>query len=74
MALQTLPRKFKLGRLFLDDPDPTASLHDVRGLHAKDFPVVRQTTVFDNDGVPDEVDGMPVLLFEYIVPPVKVNG
>jgi hypothetical protein len=67
-------RKFKLGALVLDDPNPTAELEEVQRLLAKQFPQVRHTHIYSSDGIVSEVNGAQVVTYEFIVPPVSVNG
>lgn len=71
-------RKFKIGALVLDDPNPSLSVSQVQEVHAKQFPQVRFTTIFNSDGVivddATQNSVAPYLLFEYVIPPVSVNG
>lgn len=71
---QKAKRQFKLGALVLDDPNPTADLQECQRLIAKQFPQVRHTHVYSSDGVASEVNGVQVVTYEFIVPPVSVNG
>lgn len=72
--MQTLVRKFKLGSLVLDDPSPSSDVDEVRRIHSDNYPQVRHTTIWDQDGVPVELNGEIVLMFHYQLPPIKVNG
>ncbi|MDA0152440.1 hypothetical protein OH460_09005 [Vibrio sp. Makdt] len=72
--MKALQRKFQIGRIVLDDPDPTATVDQVRELHSNDYPMVRHTSIFEGDGVPEEVKGEMVLLYKYVLPPTKING
>ncbi|CAH1598786.1 hypothetical protein FWP33_08825 [Vibrio parahaemolyticus] len=72
--MEAMKRIFMIGRKVLPDPNPTASVREVQRIHAANFPMVRQTTVFEEDGVPEEYNGELVLMYKYVLPPTKVNG
>lgn len=72
--LTAMSRKFKIGRLVLDDPNPDYSLTQVLETHVPDYPQLRHTQVFDMDGVPELIDGVMCLVFAYQLPPIKING
>ncbi|MCQ1058373.1 PRTRC system protein C [Photobacterium sp. ZSDE20] len=72
--MKQLKRIFQLGALSLDDPDPTMTVAEVKRVHSQQFPQVRFTTLYAEDGVPKDIAGDTVLLFEYVLPPVSTNG
>lgn len=72
--MSKLERKFKIGALVLDDPNPSISINEVQEIHSKLFPQVRFTTIFNSDGQVGLHEEKTVLMFEYILPPVSVNG
>ncbi len=72
--MKALKRVFYIGRKPLPDPDPTASVSEVQAIHAKNYPMLHHTNLFENSGVPEVVDGEMALVFKYVLPPQKVNG
>lgn len=69
-TVSALRRTFKIGSAIVDDPAPSLSLEQVQQLLSTTYPAVRWTTVYDTDGclVGD------TLQYEFVLPPVKVNG
>lgn len=72
--MKAIERKFKIGALVLDDPDPKLTIDKVREIHAKQYPLVRGVTLWESDGQLTELDGNQVLLYTYTLPPTSVNG
>ncbi|WP_288987620.1 PRTRC system protein C [uncultured Pseudoalteromonas sp.] len=72
MKFQTLPRKFKLGAMSLEDPMPSGSLDQVVEVFGEQYPMVRFTRIFESDAVVSQC-GL-FLEYEIKLPPVKVNG
>jgi len=68
--VSTLPRKFLVGALKIDDPSPTSSLASVTKILGQQYPQFRWTTVHEEDG---RVVGEE-LHFSLVLPEPKVNG
>lgn len=63
--------KFKVGARLINAPLPMATLQENVKQLSKTFPQFRWTQVLESDAQPQD-DGS--LLFELILPPLKVNG
>ncbi|AZL83410.1 hypothetical protein EIJ81_00660 (plasmid) [Aliivibrio salmonicida] len=74
MSLDQLPRKFKIGALTLSDPSPMLSVEEVKRIHSQQYPQVRMTTMYLEDGEIIEIAGEQVMLFTYVLPPISTNG
>ncbi|KJG37652.1 hypothetical protein UA32_11845 [Photobacterium angustum] len=72
--LQKIKRKFKIGALMLDDPNPDLTIDQVREIHSKQYPLVRGVTLWESDGEVAEHNGEQVFLYTYNLPPTSVNG
>jgi hypothetical protein len=72
MELNTLQRIFKIKGREIIDPNPALPLASAVKTLALNFPVLRHTQVFEEDGVLSD-DGLS-WVFEIIMPPVKTNG
>ncbi|MEZ9700144.1 hypothetical protein AB4455_22715 [Vibrio sp. 10N.261.46.E12] len=69
---QDMAWKFKLGKTFIDFPNPLASLDDNARALAQHFPQLRWTRVFEEDAQYDADQNAMVV--PIIAPPVKTNG
>ncbi len=74
MALQQLIRKFKLGALVLDDPSPESNVQEVQRILARQYPQVRHTTIWEQDGEVTELNGVMTVLHTFVLPPLSING
>lgn len=78
MAIATLPRKFMIGTLILDDPSQNLSqpldINEMHRIHAQQYPQVRHTHIWNEDGEITDHDGEQVIMFKYNLPPVSVNA
>lgn len=78
MAVTTLPRKFKVGTLVLDDPsqnlEQLLDINEVHRIHAQQYPQLRHTHIWNEDGEISEHNGEQVILFQYYLAPISVNG
>ena len=72
IQIQQLARKFKIGALELEDPNPFGTLDDVQAALAAQFPMLRHTRIFESDATPSACGGF--LVYEFILPPVKTQG
>lgn len=72
--MQQLERKFKIGALILNDPNPSLTIDQVREIHAKQYPLVRSVKLWESDGNIEMFDGYNVLMYTYSMPPTSVNG
>lgn len=71
-ALQSLPRKFKLGATLLPDPNPEMSLEVVHETLSAQFPMMRHTHIFDSDARLSSCGTF--LEYKIVLPPVKTKG
>jgi len=78
MTIQTLPRKFQIGSLVLNDPSTDMGqplpVEEVHKLHARQYPQVRHTHLWTEDGELTQHEGEDVMMYRYILAPVSVNG
>jgi hypothetical protein len=72
MQAVTLPRRFIIGLLTLEDPLPEGSLEEVQAILAQEHPSVRHTHIFHSDSRIS--DCSEFLDFHVVLPPVKTNG
>ena len=66
-----MKRKFQIGTVTVEDPNPLSSLQDVFALLVARFPQVRFSSLLESDG--EAVDAETVL-YRIPLPPVKTNG
>ncbi|WP_270820066.1 hypothetical protein [Aeromonas sp. Y311-2] len=69
-SVTALRRTFKIGSAIIDDPVPGFPLDVAQQILSATYPQVRWTRIFDSDGqlVGDS------LQYEFLIPPVKING
>lgn len=72
LSVNAIDRKFKIGAALLEDPAPTASIEEVSRMLSQQYPMIRHTTLYEEDGVPS-ADGKS-LVYEYQLIPVKTQG
>ncbi|MUJ20361.1 PRTRC system protein C [Aliivibrio fischeri] len=74
MSLKQLPRKFRIGALTLADPSSELTVEEVKRIHSQQYPQVRMTTMYLEDGEIVELNGEQVMLYTYVLPPISTNG
>ncbi|GIU40996.1 hypothetical protein TUM3794_20320 [Shewanella colwelliana] len=72
ISAATIVRKFKIGAAVIADPAPTASLEEVQRILTQQFPMIRHTRLYDEDGVLS--DDATEILYEFQLIPVKTKG
>ena len=70
MAMQQLPRVFKLGATELPDPVPGQSLDQAVRVLSRQFPQFRQSRLYEEDAVLENGK----LVYTLLIAPPKVNG
>jgi len=72
LSLSTLPRKFQIGVATIEDPAPDASLEEVQRILSQQYPMVRHTRIYEEDGQLNTDATEIIYQFELI--PVKTKG
>lgn len=72
IEVQRLPRKFTMGATELADPAPSLPLAQVHELFVQQFPIMRQTHIFESDGRLSDCGGF--IEYTIVLPPVKTQG
>lgn len=72
LQVNALPRQFKIGVAVINDPAPTASLDEVQRLLSQQYPMLRHTTIYEEDGIVSQEGTAVVYTFQLV--PVKVKG
>ncbi len=72
ITLNALPRKFKIGVTFIADPAPQASLEEVQRILSQQYPMLRHTTIYSEDGRLN--DEATEIVYEFQLIPVKTKG
>ncbi|WP_076414905.1 PRTRC system protein C [Shewanella sp. UCD-KL12] len=72
ISIQTLPRKFKIGATIVEDPAPEASLDEVQRILTAQYPMLRHTRLYQNDGRLNQ-EGTEIV-YEFQLIPVKTKG
>lgn len=72
LKINTLPRTFKIGAATITDPAPHADLDEVQRILTQQFPMIRHTRLYLEDGQLNEAG--TELLYEFQLIPVKTKG
>jgi hypothetical protein len=72
LNMNTLPRFFKIGAATIADPAPQAELEEVQRILSQQFPMIRHTRIYLEDGVLNE--SCTEILYEFQLIPVKTKG
>ncbi|GAA5138621.1 PRTRC system protein C [Thalassotalea piscium] len=72
MKFKNLPRKFKIGATIIEDPSPTSNLDQVHEILAQQYPLLRNTHIFESDGRLSQCG--TYIEYEIVLPPVKTQG
>jgi hypothetical protein len=72
MPVLSLPRRFIIGKLKLNDPLPDGSLDEVHAVLSQDHPNLRHTHIFESDGGISECGAY--IDYHVVLQPVKTNG
>lgn len=72
LQIQTLPRTFKIGVAIIDDPAPNADLSEVHRILCQQYPMLRHTSIFEEDGRLNTE--ATEILYEFQLIPVKTKG
>lgn len=72
ISIQALPRKFKIGATIVQDPAPEASLDEVQRILTSQYPMLRHTRLYQEDGRLNQ-EGTEID-YEFQLIPVKTKG
>ncbi len=72
LNMNTLTRKFKIGAAIINDPSPQADLDEVQRILTQQFPMLRHTRIYIEDGVLN--DTATEITYDFPLVPVKVKG
>ncbi|SUJ10505.1 PRTRC system protein C [Shewanella morhuae] len=72
LKMNQLTRQFKIGAALIADPAPLADLDEVQRILTQQYPMVRHTRLYIEDGVVNEAG--TEITYEFQLVPVKVKG
>lgn len=72
LNMTALPRTFKIGAATIADPAPQADLDEVQRILTQQFPMIRHTRLYIEDGQLN--DAGTEIMYEFQLIPVKTKG
>ncbi|MGI2227769.1 PRTRC system protein C [Shewanella frigidimarina] len=72
LNMNAIVRKFKIGAAIISDPAPQSDLDEVQRILTQQYPMLRHTRIYIEDGVLN--DTATEIIYEFPLIPVKVKG
>lgn len=72
LNMTPIVRKFKIGVAIINDPAPQADLDEVQRILTQQFPMLRHTRIYLEDGVLNET--ATEIVYDFPLIPVKTKG
>ncbi|MBB1388314.1 hypothetical protein ACRN9Z_16535 [Shewanella frigidimarina] len=72
LNMNTITRKFKIGAAIINDPAPQADIDEVQRILTQQFPMLRHTRLYIEDGVLNE--SATEIVYDFPLIPVKTKG